>query len=123
MKKRTKILILFLMLLVIPISTIFACENLSEKTETEKTSCSKEDNHSEKKSCCENNEKDDDNSCSRDCENKSCHCLTTINFPASFNDFELPKSNNFKLSLNEWTFIQYIPKAVYLSIWQPPKIS
>jgi len=111
------------MLLVIPISTIFACENLSEKKETEKISCSKEDNHSEKKPCCENNEKEDDNGCSRDCENKSCYCLTTINPSTFINDFNLHNSNNFKLSLNKLPFTQHIPKAVNLSIWKPPKIN
>ena len=122
MKNKTQILILFLVLLVIPTSTVFACGSSPEKEQTEKVSCSKEDNHSEKKSCCGNHKKDD-NGCYGNCDNSSCHCPTTINIPVFFNDFELENSNNFKLLDNDWTYVQHIPKAVYLSIWQPPKIS
>jgi hypothetical protein len=88
----------------------------------EKISCSKEDNHSEKKSCCDNEKKDNDG-CGGACDNVSCNCLSTVNIPVSVNDFELSNSYKFTLLVNDWAYIQYIPKAVYLSIWQPPKIS
>jgi len=108
------------MLLVIPTSTVFACEKTSE---TEKTSCENQDDHSEKKSCCDNHEKDD-NGCNGACDNSSCHCPSSANsIVIFFKDFQLELNNNFKLLVNEWTYIQNKPKAVYLSIWQPPKIS
>ena len=54
MKNKTQTLILFLILLVIPTSTVFACGNTSDKEKTEQTSYSKEDIQSENKSCCDN---------------------------------------------------------------------
>jgi hypothetical protein len=122
MKSKTQILILFFILLVIPTSTVLACGNLSEKQQTHKTSCPKEDNHFEKKLCCDNDEKDDD-ACGGECDNTSCHNPSTINIPVSFNDFEFSDSNNFTLLVNDCAYLQHLPKAVYLSIWQPPKIS
>jgi hypothetical protein len=122
MKNKTRILILFLMLLVIPTSTVFACGNSSEKEKTEKTSCSKVDNHSGGKSCCDNHEKDDDG-CGGACDNTSCHCPSTVNIPVFINDFELLNTNNFTVLVKDWTYFQHIPKTVYHSIWQPPKIS
>lgn len=122
MKNKTQILILFFMLLVIPTSAVFACGNTSDKEKTEKISCLKEDNHPEKKSCCDKGEKDDDG-CGGACDNTSCHCPSVLNISVSFNDFELSNSNNFKLLVNEWAYVQNKPKAVYLPIWQPPKIS
>jgi hypothetical protein len=122
MKNKTQILILFLMLLVIPTSTVFACGNTSDKEKTGKTSCSKEDNQSEKKSCCDNHEKDD-NGCNGACDNTSCHFPSTINMPIFFDDFKLSNTNNLKLLNNDWMSVQHNPKAVYLSIWQPPEIS
>ena len=122
MKNKTQILILFLILLVIPTSTVFACGKTSDKEKTEKISCEKQDDHSEKKSCCDNGEKDDDG-CGGACDNTSCHCPIVVNISVSFSDLELSNSNNFKLLVNEWTYVQNKPKAVYLSIWQPPKIS
>lgn len=122
MKNKTQIVTLFLMLLVISTNTVFACGNSLEKDKTEKASCSKEDNHSEKKSCCNNGEKDYDG-CSGACNSTSCHCPSIINFCVSFNNFELSNSNNFKLLVNQWTYVQNKPKAIYLFIWQPPKIS
>ncbi|SDF53216.1 hypothetical protein [Cellulophaga baltica] len=122
MKNGTHILLLFLMLLVIPTSSVFACGKSSEKEKTEKTSCSKEDNQTEKKSCCDNQENDDDG-CGGACDNTSCHCPSSVNSTVSFKDVLLELNNNFKLLANEWTYVQNKPKAVYFSIWQPPKIS
>lgn len=121
MKNKTHILILIIMLLVIPTSTVFACGNSSVKHKTEKMSCSKQDNKTEKKSCCDIGQKDDDG-CSGDCNNTSCHCPSVVNISVLFNDFEVSNSNNFKLLANEWTYLQHNPKAIYLPIWQPPKI-
>lgn len=110
------------MLLVIPTNTVLACGNSSEKEKTEKTSCSKQDNQSEKKSCCDNDEKDDDGRGGA-CNNTSCYCPSTVNIPVFFNNFELSITNNLILFDNDWAYFQHIPKAVYLSVWQPPKIS
>jgi hypothetical protein len=122
MKNKTQILIPFLILLIIPTSTVFACGNTSGKEKIEKSSCSKEDSPSEKKSCCDNHEKDD-NGCNGACNSTSCHCPSTVNIPVFFDDFQLSNANNFKLLNNDWTYAQHNPKAVYLSISQPPKIS
>lgn len=110
------------MLLVIQTSTVLAFRYSSEKEITERTSSSTEDNHSEKKSCCDNDEKEDDGFCGA-CENPSCHCPSTVNLPVDFNHFELSHTNSFTLLVSDMTYIQHIPKAVYLSIWQPPEIS
>lgn len=122
MKNKTQILILFLVLLVVPTSTVFACGSSSEKDKTEKTSCSVKDNHTEKKSCCDTKNKEDDG-CNGACDNSFCHCPSSVNITVFFNDFQLSNTINLKLLNNDWTYVQHIPKAVYLSIWQPPKIS
>lgn len=121
MKNRTQILILFLLLLVLPTSTVLACGNSSEREKTEEPSCSKQDNHSEKKSCC--NKGGGDHGCNGACDNTSCHCPSSIHIPAFFSDFEVSSSTNFMLLDNDWAYVQHLPLAVYLSIWQPPKIS
>lgn len=122
MKNRTHILILFLVLIFIPINTVLACGISSDKEKMEKISYSKEASHSDKKSCCDNDNKFD-NDCGRNCDNNSCHCSSTVNIPVFFNDFELSNANNLTLLFNDWAYVQHFPKAVYLSIWQPPKIS
>lgn len=110
------------MLLVISTSAVMAFGKSSEKEKTEKNYCSKQDNHSEKKTCCNNREKDNDN-CGGACDYSSCHYPSTINIPTSFNDFELSYTNNYRFLNNDWAYVQHIPKAIYLSIWLPPKIS
>ena len=132
MINKTQILTLFLMLLVIPTSTVYACGNSSEKHKTEKESCSKEhhfsdkkscskEHHSDKKSCCDDGEKDNDGFGGA-CDNTSCLSPIVVNIYVSHNNFELSDSNNFKLLIN-WTYVQNKPKTGHLSIWQPPKIS
>ena len=122
MKNKTQILILFLILLVIPISTVFECANSYNKEKTKKTSCSKVDSQSKKNLCCDNHKKDEDD-CNGSCDNIFCHCPTTINIPVVFYYFQLSNTNHVNLLNNEWTYVQQNPKAVYLSIWHPPKIS
>lgn len=122
MKNTTRILILILFLLLIPTSNVFACDNSTKKEKTEKTSCSKEVDHSEMKSCCDKDEKHN-GSCDGTCDNSSCHCPSSINTIVFFKNVDLKFDNNFKLLLNDWTYVQKNPKAIYLSIWQPPKIS
>lgn len=122
MKNKTQILILFLVLLVVPTDTVFACGSSSEKDKTEKTSCSTKDSHTEKKSCCDTKNKEDDG-CNGACNNSFCHCPSSVNITFFFNDFQLSNTINLKLLNNGWTYVQHIPNAVYLSIWQPPKIS
>ena len=110
------------MLLVIPTSTILACMNSTEKGKTEKTSWSKEDRHSEKELCCTNDDKAEDG-CSGTCDNSSCHCPNPINIPIYIAESQLSSTDNFTPWQIDWTFVQHFPKAVYLSIWQLPKIS
>ena len=110
------------MVLLIPSSTVFACGASSEKEKTEKTSCSKEDQHPGKMSCCDTGEKGDEG-CTGNCGHTSCHCPSTVNIPVVFNNFELANTTSFSLFINDWSYIPQNPKAVYFSIWQPPKIS
>lgn len=121
MKNKIQILTLFLMLLVIPTTTAYACENSSEKYKTEKESFSKEHHFSKKKSCCDNGERDDDG-CGETCDNTSCLSPIVVNIYVSDSNFALSDSNNFKLLVN-WTYLLNKPKTGYFSIWQPPKIS
>ena len=120
MNNKTHTLILFLIILVIPTITVYACGNSSEKDKTEKKSFSKEDHCLEKKYCCDNGEKDDDG-CGGACDNASCLSPIVVNISVSHSNFELFDSNNFKLLVN-WTYFHNKPKTGYLSIWQPPKI-
>ena len=122
MKNKTQILILFLLLLVIPTSTVFACGSSSEKEKTEQSTCKKQDDKTEKKSCCDKGNKENDG-CGGTCDNSSCHCPSSVNIPVFFNDLQLSKTTNLNLLNNDWIYVQHNPKAVYLSIWQPPKIS
>ncbi len=122
MKNKSQIFILFLMLLVIPTGTVLAFGNPAKKENTEKKSCSKEDGDFQKKSCCNNDEKDDDG-CGGVCDNTFCHCPNSVNIPVFFKEFELTTPNNFTILVNDWAYIQHIPKGIYHSIWQPPKIS
>lgn len=122
MKNKPQILILLLLLLLIPTSTVFACGDSTNKENTEKSSCSKENDQSEKKSCCDKNEKDDDG-CGGNCDNSSCHCPISVNAPVFLNNFNLQFTTNFYFLGNDCTYVQHNPKAIYYSIWQPPKIS
>tara|TARA_R110001592_G_scaffold62406_4_gene191028 strand:- start:4727 stop:5080 length:354 start_codon:yes stop_codon:yes gene_type:complete len=117
MRTKARILTLLLTLLVISTSAVLAYGNSSKKEITEKNSCSKEDTHSEKKSCCEK----DDNDCSGACDNTFCHCPSAVNIPVFTNDLQLSNTKNCMFSVNDWAYVQHIPNAVYLSIWQPPK--
>ncbi len=110
------------MLLVIPTSSVLACGNSSQKEKTEKTACSKEFSHSEKKSCCDTGD-NDGNGCNGTCDHASCYCPSSVNTFVFLYAIHIKFNNNFKLLENEWTYIQHAPKAIYLSIWQPPKIS
>ncbi len=107
------------MLLVILTSTISASGNSVEKG---KTSCSKQDNYPDDKLCCDNGDNHDVGG-GVNCENTACHYPCIINMPVFTNDFESSNINNFILLLNHGTYVHHIPKAVYLSIWQPPEIS
>lgn len=107
------------MVLVILTSTISASGNSSEKG---KTSCSKQDNHPDDKLCCDNGDKHEESG-GVNCENIACHYPSIVNMPVFINEFELSNINNFILLVNHGTYVHHIPKAVYLSIWQPPEIS
>ena len=122
MKNKTPIFILFLILLVLQTSTVFAFGISTEPEKPEKTSCSKEVNHPEKRSCCENDKKESDG-CGGACDNLSCHCPGTVNIPVIFNDCEISNTKKFTLLVKDWSYIKHFPKAISLSIWQPPKIS
>lgn len=115
----TPFLFLFFMLLVIPTSTIKACDS---STKVENSSCTMEDMNDNEKSCCDNHKKDDDG-CDGKCNNVNCHCPSTISTSIFYSNFELSIQNNDIIHGSDWIFVQHFPKAIYLSIWQLPKIS
>ncbi len=119
MKSTTHILTLLISLLVFASSNAFACKNTSVKASSEKMTCSSKDNHY-KKPCC-NKDKKHDKGCSGACCNFFCHYPNSISIPFFQNDFKLSNTNNFETLNVNWTYVQHIPKDIYLSIWLPPK--
>ena len=122
MKNKPQIVILFLLLLVLPSSTVLACQNASENERAEEIICFNGDWNSEIKLCCENNQEGDDGN-EGTCDNSSCHCLRTVNISVLFHALESSNRNVFIRLSDQRIYVQHLPKAVYLSIWQPPKIS
>jgi hypothetical protein len=121
MKIKSTILILAIFSLFLPAQKVMACGSSIEKSKTEKTSCSKEDHPTENKSCCGTDE-ESDHDCSGNCSHSSCHCASIVSVAFIMDHFELFNKSNYLLLNNKWAYVQYIPKAVYLSIWQPPKL-
>ncbi|VXA92427.1 hypothetical protein [Maribacter litoralis] len=121
MKNITHILVLSIMLLVIPTNAAFACGKSTEKEKTEKSSCSKEHRETKNKSCCD--KENNDNGCDGACDHPACHCPTSVNTTVFYKSLKVQLNNNYKPLNIDWTYVQHFPKAVYLSIWQPPKIS
>lgn len=94
-----------------------------------------------KESCCATNEKQSDcctgdiehQSADPDCpcdhDNGGCHCpgcQIVIHFSAAFT-LEVPPAFavhvlNFSVQKQAFYFADHLPEAVYLPIWQPPKI-
>ena len=122
MGNKTHILILLLIVLVVPTRMAFACENTTETIKTEEKACAKEEQHSEKRACCAAMEKNEEG-CNGACKNTSCHCPNSVNISFSQVDFETSEANPIMLLEKDWSYLQHNPKAVFLSIWQPPKIS
>lgn len=116
------LLMLSCVLMLVTTSAVKACDKLAKIEHIAKSSCEKELNHKNKKSCFDNDH-NGVNNCAGHCKHSLCHCPTSVN-PTVFyteNDVSL---NHFDLTVtNLLAYIQFIPKAVYLSIWQPPKIS
>lgn len=121
MKIKSAILILAMICTIFPPRKVMACGNSIEKSKTEKTSCSKEDHPTENKSCCGTDE-ESDHDCSGNCSHSSCHCASMISVAFLVNNFEIKNKSYYLLSDNKWIYVQYIPKSVHLSIWQPPKL-
>lgn len=111
-----------MVLMVFPFSNVFACVKSYDKLNTEKISGSKENKQHVKKSCCNEHQKEKD-SCHGNCNMASCHCPITLIIPFSSESYQLSNPTNLHLFHNLWTYVQHHPKAVYLTIWQPPKIS
>lgn len=119
------IYILTLLLLVIPTSNTLACGNTdTKKADTEMSCCKSHNDHdSEKKSCCDSSDKNDDNDCNGNCNDKNCHCPISVNVPIPANNMVVSLKPLIYVESSNWTYVQSIPKTVYLPIWQPPKIS
>jgi hypothetical protein len=74
--------------------------------------------------CCSGPKKQTGDSNSKsDCEKKSCHCSSTLQFTLSF----FTESETLKFSKNiskpNFSFITPSPQTVFLATWQPPKLS
>lgn len=122
MKNALHIIILLFFVLVLPTNTALACGNASDKDNIEQMTCSKDDNTSKKMSCC-NTDNDANNGCGGSCDSPSCHCPSTMNVPVFLNVFYASYINHHQVMLNDWAYVQPAPRAVYLAIWQLPKIS
>jgi len=114
--------ILTFLLLVIPTSNAFACENSTKKADTEQNSCEHNNQNTQKKSCCDSDSKDG-NDCDGGCNNTDCNCPVSVNIPIPVNNLVINLTPDLRLVKIDWTYVQNAPKPVYLSIWQPPKIS
>jgi len=106
-------------------SNALACGTTDTKKADTEISCCKSHNEqdSETKSCCDSNNEDGDNDCNGDCNDKNCHCPISVNVPIPANNIVVSLTPLIYVESNTWAYVQSIPKAVYLSIWQPPKIS
>lgn len=135
MNFRPVTLFLFLSLLVTSANGAWACGDehsrnaaQTQQTASEKSCCAKE----EAQTSCSNDSGQwhSDSNCPCDHDNGGCHCPgcglmchssaasaleTPLNFAASlFND---------SVQKMAFYFAEHLPEAVYLPIWQPPKIS
>lgn len=115
--------ILTFLLFMLPTSNALACGNSSTKANTEKSCCKNNDKHTEKKSCCDSKTGDKENHCNGGCKNTNCHCPVSVNIPILASNFSIQSTPLVIVEKINWAFIQNAPKPVYLSIWQPPKIS
>ena len=134
MNFRPVTLFLFLSLFVTSANDAWACGDehsknaaQTQQTASEKSCCAKE----EAQTSCSNNsgQRHSDSNCPCDHDNGGCHCPgcglmchsgaasapeTPLNFVASlFND---------SVRKMAFYFAEHLPEAVYLPIWQPPKI-
>lgn len=122
MKNALHIIILLLFVFVIPTNSALACGNTSDKDKMEQMDYSKDDSTSTKMSCC-STDSDTYNGCGGFCDNASCHCPSTTNSPVYLNVFFASHSIHHKVMMNDWAYVPPAPRAVYLAIWQLPKIS
>lgn len=117
MKINRHIFFLFMLLLAVPTSAALACGNNAETEKTEETSSCQQ----AKKGCCGNNQ-DESEDCGGACGNDACHCPVSINIPLFLNDLTSSIQVDFNRVNSMCTYVLHLPKAVYLSIWLPPKI-
>ena len=117
--------ILTFLLFILPTSNALACGNSdTQKEDTEMSCCKSHNDHdSEKKSCYDSSDEDGDNDCNGNCNDKNCHCPTSVNIPIPASSFSIQSTPLVVVEKTNWAFIQNAPKPVYLPIWQPPKIS
>jgi hypothetical protein len=111
--------IFIFLVFVIPTSTVLACSSESKEVVSEQGTCETKSDK-ETKSCCSRHTEND---CKGGCNNTDCNCPVVVNLPMLVGDFAVRLTPNFKLIKLNWAYVQNAPKPVYLSIWQPPKIS
>ena len=112
------------LLLTLPMSNVFACGKTSKKATIEQSVCEPTNSNqaTKNKSCCDS-DGNDDNGCNGGCKNPNCHCPVTVNFAIPSNNLVVNLTSNLRLFRINWTYVQNALKPIYLSIWQPPKIS
>ncbi len=116
--------ILTFLLFLLPTSNAMACGNSEAKASTEQSCCQSEKaQDDETKSCCDTQDNDSDNDCNGTCNNSNCHCPISVSLSLPTNTISLHSIPLILVEITNWAFIQNAPKPVYLSIWQPPKIS
>ncbi len=121
MKLKSYTWLLFLCLLVLPMGAAWACGNASKKDATEKMSCSKEDSSQKATSCCASGDTDSKR-CDGNCGHASCHCPVSVHTTVAFYVPSWYVSHSQTYVQREWNYVSNIPKSIYFSIWQPPKI-
>lgn len=123
MKSKNVILLILVALLVFPSNAILAIGNRGEKHSIEKSCCCNTSSSTGEKSCCSSSDENQEkNNCGSNCGDNSCHCPIPICIPLFVENTVFSTRKLFATPNLGWMYLQSIPKAISISIWQPPKI-
>lgn len=125
MNRKLQIIAILILLLALPGGFVLACGTSKDMPKAASGINLEMENHSNKKACCnaDENQNSDKNGCEGNCNHSTCHCPVSVNVTLLVYRFEFSIKKNYILKEYEWAYIHQIPNSVYLTIWQPPKIS
>ncbi len=125
MNRKPQIIAILILLLALPDGFVLACGTSKDMPKAASGINLEMENHSNKKACCnaDENQNSDNHGCEGNCNHGYCHCPVSVNVLVVLNRFEFQINTNFSPLEYDWAYIQDSPKSVYLTIWQPPKIS